>query len=68
MTPSWVPEFFSDTILVNDAPWLMRPGPATTQIGTDGAFLWTLAVLNHPPKQIDWDTNPASPTFGNANS
>jgi len=107
MTPSCVPEFFSDTILVNGAPWpnasiapaptrfrllngsqarfynlqlyyesktmpgeadLTRPGPAMIQIGTEGGFLWAPAVLNNPPKQIGWDTNTASPTFGNANS
>ena len=105
--PSCIPEFFSDTILVNGAPWpeasiapaptrfrllngsqarfynlqlyyesktvpgeadLTRPGPPIVQIGTEGGFLWAPVVLNDPPKQIGWDTNPHSPTFGNANS
>ena len=107
MTPSCIPEFFSDTILINGAPWpkasvapaptrfrllngsqarfynlqlyhesktvpgeadLTRPGPAIIQIGTEGGFLWAPAVLNDPPKKMGWDTNPSSPTFGNANS
>jgi len=46
---------------------LSKPGPAIVQIGTEGGFLFAPAVLNNPPKQIGFDTNPASPTFGNAN-
>ncbi len=104
--PSCVPEFFSDTILVNGAPWpnasvpaapvrlrllngsqarfynlqlyyestrtpgeadLTKPGPAMIQIGTEGGFLFAPAILNQPPRQIGWDTNPVSPTFGNVN-
>ena len=44
---------------------LSRPGPAIIQIGTEGGFLFSPAILNDPPRQIGWDTNPASPTFGN---
>ena len=104
---SCVPEYFSDTVLVNGAPYpvagvpaapvrfrvlngsqarfynlqlyyesaetpgeadLSRPGPAMIQIGTEGGFLFIPAVLNDPPRQIAWDTNPASPTFGNVTS
>jgi len=101
---SCVPEYFSDTILVNGAVYpvagvpaapvrfrvlnasqarfynlqlyyesahtpgeadLTKPGPGMVQIGTEGGFLFSPAVLNDPPRQIAWDTNPASPTFGN---
>ena len=103
---SCVPEYFSDTILVNGAVYpvasvpaarvrfrilnasqarfynlqlyyesaqtpgeadLNKPGPAMIQIGTEGGFLFIPAVLNNPPSQIGWDTNPKSPTFGNVN-
>jgi spore coat protein A len=103
---SCVPEYFSDTILVNGAVYpvasvpatqvrfrilnasqarfynlqlyyesaeapgeadLGRPGPPMIQIGTEGGFLFSPVVLNNPPSQIAWDTNPASPTFGNVN-
>jgi len=103
---SCVPEYFSDTILVNGAVYpvasvpaalvrfrilnasqarfynlqlyyesaetpgeadLSRPGPAMIQIGTEGGFLFGPAILNDPPRQIAYDTNPASPTFGNVN-
>jgi len=37
------------------------------QIGTEGGFLFGPAILNDPPRQIAYDTNPASPTFGNVN-
>ena len=102
---SAVPEFFSDTILVNGCPYpylpieprhyrfrilngsqarvynlqlyyenparpgeadLTAPGPRIIQIGTEGGFLRFPAVLNNPPAQIGFDTDPASPTFGNA--
>jgi spore coat protein A len=105
-TPSAIPEYFSDTILVNGAVYpyveiqpkryrfrvlngsnarfynlqlyfentamageadLSKPGPAILQIGTEGGFLPVPVVLNNPPVQIGFDTNPASPTFGNAN-
>jgi len=46
---------------------LSKPGPAIIQIGTEGGFLFAPAVLNNPPKPIGFDTNPASPAFGNAN-
>ena len=38
-------------------------GPMITQIGTEGGFLPTPVALNNPPKPIDFDANPASPTF-----
>ena len=104
---SCVPEYFSDTILVNGAVYpvasvaaapvrfrilngsqarfynlqlyyesakspgeadLSKPGPPIIQIGTEGGFLFAPAVLNDPPRPIAWDTNPASPTFGNVKS
>jgi spore coat protein A len=41
--------------------------PAFVQIGTEGGFLPAPVVFpNDPPMQIAWDTNPNSPTFGNA--
>jgi len=103
---SCVPEYFSDTILVNGAPSpvapvpaapvrfrilngsqarfynlqlyyesaqtpgegdLTKPGPAMIQIGNEGGFLFSPVVLNDPPRQIGYDTNPASPTFSNVN-
>ena len=50
------------------AGFLIPPlaGPMITQIGTEGGFLPTPVALNNPPKPIDYDTNPGSPTFGNA--
>lgn len=41
-------------------------GPIITQIGTECGFLNTPVNLNNPPKPIDFDANPLSPTFGNA--
>ncbi len=41
---------------------LSRPGPAFTQIGTEGGFLAFPTRLNDPPRQIGFDEN------GNANS
>ena len=46
---------------------LQRPGPAMLQIGTEGGFLPVPVLLNHPPLPIGFDTDPSSPTFGNAN-
>jgi spore coat protein A, manganese oxidase len=43
-----------------------RAGPMITQIGTEGGFLPAPVALNNPPRPIDFDANPASPTFGNA--
>ena len=43
-----------------------KAGPMITQIGTEGGFLPTPVALNNPPKPIDFDANPLSPTFGNA--
>ncbi len=98
-----VPEFFSDTILVNGTCYpfvevqprhyrfrilngsqarfynlqlyyddgtgeanLAKPGPRMIQIGTEAGFLPFPVALNNPPAQIAFDTNPNSPTFGNA--
>ncbi len=102
--PSCVPEFFSDSTVVNGAvsPYvdleprhyrfrilngsqarfynlqlyyadasgvqadLTKPGPRIIQIGTEGGFLPFPVALNNPPRRMAFDTNPASPTFGNA--
>jgi spore coat protein A len=98
-----VPEFFSDTALVNGTCYpfvevqprhyrfrilngsqarfynlqlyyddgtgeanLAKPGPRMIQIGTEAGFLPFPVALNNPPAQIAFDTNPLSPTFGNA--
>jgi spore coat protein A len=45
---------------------LRQPGPMIIQVGTEGGFLPKPVVLNNPPQQIAFDTNPTSPTFGNA--
>ena len=37
-----------------------------TQIGTEGLLPLAPVALNNPPQPIDFDANPASPTFGNA--
>ena len=42
---------------------LEAPGPALVQVGTEGGFLPTPAVLNDPPLQIGFD-----PDNGNANA
>jgi spore coat protein A len=41
-------------------------GPRMIQVGTEAGFLPRPVVLNSPPKPIAFDTNKASPTFGNA--
>lgn len=98
-----VPEFFSDTILINGTCYpyvevqarhyrfrilnasqarfynlqlyyddgtgeanLAKPGPRMIQIGTEAGFLPYPVALNNPPVQIGFDTDPDSPTFGNA--
>ena len=43
-----------------------RAGPMITQIGTEGGFLPTPVALNNPPRPINFDATPASPTLGNA--
>ncbi len=41
--------------------------PQFVQIANEGGFLATPVIFpNNPPMQIGFDTNPASPTFGNA--
>ncbi len=99
--PSVVPEFFSDTAIVNGVAYpfveveqrhyrfrilngsqarfynlqlyyddgrgdanLNAPGPALIQIGTEGGFL--PLPVKFTDQQIAFDTDPNSPTFGNA--
>jgi spore coat protein A, manganese oxidase len=99
--PAEVPEFFSDTAIVNGVAYpyvqveqrhyrfrilngsqarfynlqlyydnsqgdanLNMPGPAFIQIGTEGGFLPIPVKFNN--QQIAFDTDPNSPTFGNA--
>ena len=45
---------------------LADPGPKIIQVGAEAGFLPRPAVLNNPPQQIAFDTNPLSPTEGNA--
>jgi len=98
-----VPEYFSDTILVNGTCYpyvevqplhyrfrilnasqarffnlqlyyddgtgeanLAKAGPRMIQIGAEGGFLPFPAALNNPPTQIAFNTDPTSPTYGNA--
>jgi spore coat protein A len=45
---------------------LNKPGPRMIQIGTEAGFLPFPVALNNPPVQIAFNTDPTSPTFGNA--